>query len=601
MNKKQILSVAASMVMLTACNEYDPGLIEGGAGDYTPAELQLMEKYTENFEARYGTIDENHTWGFGSAEVGAKTRAVNANANEWADPNYGGWIVPPPLTDAQIAVVKKYFQTHQSEPAYENPNWTNYFIQQVYKGGTNPMEGYSPERYWAANDETEILAGENMDHLVAIDGEFVDHNYNFNKGDCGINEKVLNNGYTVNNDNSADAYHSDKIVLMENSTTKSFGYANSVANVVLTDYTWLVDYKTIMAAMGSEADCLDDGWNRSFMGFDFANVIGEDIYVDKNWGTFHRKYNDDGTEVWSYHNEFAAGYDYPTFDFGGQSYRLLTNQKNRYAYDKNVKYGGKVNLDDYKDEDGNNGWKNKTLVAELLSLGYLPVADTKEFIKLGTGADGYYSDWIVTLTEAKKTPNTPDNPDTPSGETWYRIMCEDLGNTNDFDFNDLVFDVSFTKVSDGNYTAHVRVQAAGGTLPIYLHNNENKDFEAHHLLSGSDRLDPINVGTGNTAAPKDIYIYNLTSDNPNYINIYVEKTAADKTKESTLLPKSGTNRLLNKAPQKICIPISEVGNVRWMKEMQQIEWGYPHFEDWVQNESYGFKWTTTEVNTAPLY
>lgn len=603
MNKKQILSVAAGVVMLTACSEYDPGLTKGGVGDYTPADLQLMEKYTENFEARYGTIDENHTWGFGSAAQGAKTRAANSEANQWADSDHGNWKVPDPLTAEQIAVVTKYFQTHKN-PQYEDPKWTNYFVQQVYTGGSAPREGYSPEKYLAA-DEQNYTSGTQLDHLSAVDGEFVDHIYNFNHGDCGINNDVLDNGKTVNN----GTYHSDKIMLMENSTTKFFGYANSNASVVRTEYTGLVSYKTIMAAMGDEAKCLDDGWDRSFMGFDFENIIEDEMCVpgDENW-KWHWSYSyvsseneQGGSSKVEWPQGWADGKEYPTFNVGSKSCRILISSRNIYACDTNEpNYHGKVTVNLYNNED------QTAFIEKLMDLGYMPVQDSNEWIKPGTVADGYYSDWIVSLAEAKKngTPN-PNPSDTPSGETWYRIMCEDLGNTNDFDFNDLVFDVYFTG-EPGNYTAHVRVQAAGGTLPIYLAIDGNESYEAHHLLGMWDEtIVPINVGTSNTAAPKDIVIDNLVTNNPNDINIYVEKKVAENTKETILLPKSGTNRSLSKAPQKICIPNGQ--NVRWMKEMQQIEWGYPHFADWVQNEwgQYGFNgatpWTTTEVNPSPLY
>lgn len=608
MNKKQILSVAAGMVMLTACSEYDPGLTKGGVGDYTPAELQLMDKYTENFEARYGKIDENHTWGFGSAEVGAKTRAANPEANQWADPGHGGWIVPPPLKSEQIAVVKKYFQTHKY-PTYEDPKWTNYFVQQVYKGGTDPMAGYSPEVYTAANNQSSIEPGEHMDYLCAVEGNFVDHINNFNRGDCDKNNDVLDNGQTVNN----GTHHSDKIMLMENSTTKSFGYTNSTGDVVRTEYTGLVSFETIIEALGEEAYCLRDGWNRSFMGFDFELMVDDECYPTAwdsetqsvipvySYLTFEGDYYIDGEKKSNY-----------VYQYNGKSVRMLCNQTNQYCGILKEVSDGEL-YSDYRDANNNNELLGKKLNTEiidnLLKEGYLPIDDTnnRTWVKIGGCADGYYSDWIVSLAEAKKTPNTPDNPDTPdtpSGETWYRIMCEDLGNTNDFDFNDLVFDVYFTG-EPGNYTAHVRVQAAGGTLPIYLAYDGNEAYEAHHLLGMWDEtIVPINVGTGNTAAPKDVEI-GMATNNPNDINIYVEKKVAENTKETILLPKSGTNRSLNKAPQKICIPNGQ--NVRWMKEMQQIESAYPHFEDWVQNEwgQYGFNgatpWTTTEVNPSPLY
>ncbi|MDE5549766.1 MAG: hypothetical protein K2I99_00195 [Bacteroidaceae bacterium] len=572
MNKKQILSVAAGMVMLTACSEYDPGLTGGWTGDYTPAELQLMEKYTENFEARYGTIDENHTWGFGSAEAGAKTRGANPKGNMWEEE---GWKIPPMITPEQRDIVRQYFQQNPNL-TYTDPQWTNFWIQQIYSGGTNTNAAQTEERY-TIGDGNKVVGGECMDHLVSRNANGVeDHIYNFN-----------------NSDNNAWGGR----MLMENSSTYSFGYYNSnesschYGKAALVSWTVIRDWAN---AKGLNGDCLDDKWNRSYMGFDWEQAASIDCYAAIiDWDKV----------VWSlYPNHLASGLlGYETFEFEGVEYKYLNEQTNKYTADESEPtYRGKKEFQDKPADD---------TIRELLALGYLPVfhSEEKVWFKIPdtAGSDGYYSDWIVTLTEANKTPNNPDTPDTPSEQTWYRIMCEDLGNTNDFDFNDLVFDVYFTG-EPGNYTAHVRVQAAGGTLPIYLACDGNETWEAHHILGVWDEtIAPVNVGTGNTAAPKDVEIYNLATNNPNDIDIYVEKVVAENTKETILLPKSGTNRLLTKAPQKICIPNGQ--NVRWMKEMQQIESAYPHFADWVQNEwgQYGFSgatpWTTTDVNSGPLY
>ena len=178
------------------------------------------------------------------------------------------------MTDEQKAVVIKYFQITPNL-GYEDPHWTNYFMQQVYKGHSSPREGYSPEAYLAANGSTYLYASDYMDHLAAIDGNFVDHINNFNHGDCSTNGSVLDNGGNAND----GPFHSDKIMYMKESTTKSFGYYNSNGSVRRTEYTGLVSYKTIMKALGSEADCLEDGWNRSFMGFDFEQMVGPEIYA----------------------------------------------------------------------------------------------------------------------------------------------------------------------------------------------------------------------------------------------------------------------------------------------------------------------------------
>lgn len=56
------------------------------------------------------------------------------------------------------------------------------------------------------------------------------------------------------------------------------------------------------------------------------------------------------------------------------------------------------------------------------------------------------------------------NPNKPEPMSWI-VACEDLGATDDFDFNDVVFGV---KHAAGDSCATVTALASGGTLPVYL-------------------------------------------------------------------------------------------------------------------------------------
>ena len=431
------------------------------------AQETIQKTYEEAFITRFGTPASTVDWGFGSTQ--ASTREENANANEWADPAkaYGGLLVPPPLTPEQTAVVKKYFQTHPNL-GYEDPKWSNYFIQQVYKGHTDVPQGCAtPEQYLAANGTSYIIASDHMDHLIAVDTEkgIYDHINNFNHGDCGENHTVLDNGGNAND----GPFHTDKIMYMKNSTTKSFGYHNSDGSLYHTNYTGLVSYKTIMEEMGAEANCLNDGWERSFMGFDFEQMVGNSVYkaiLDYS----HWTATEDQVEGVEYVNNFPV-IGYETFEFEGKTYNYLTAETNMYAADWNEPvYGGKVNYNDPPTND---------VIRDLLSKGYLPYSDTKkDWVKVGGTADGYYSDWIVTLTEAK----TDNDPKTRTDIQKIRVIAEDLTvdsdaeGKSDFDFNDVVFDVVWTRTYTDEVLSSEKVEivlkAAGGTLPLYLDGNE---------------------------------------------------------------------------------------------------------------------------------
>ena len=55
-------------------------------------------------------------------------------------------------------------------------------------------------------------------------------------------------------------------------------------------------------------------------------------------------------------------------------------------------------------------------------------------------------------------------PEAPKTMSWI-VACEDLGVTDDFDFNDVVFGVTHAA---GETTAKITALASGGTLPVYL-------------------------------------------------------------------------------------------------------------------------------------
>lgn len=211
--------------------------------------------------------------------------------------------------------------------------------------------------------------------------------------------------------------------------------------------------------------------------------------------------------------------------------------------------------------------------------------------------DGYYNNWIVKLSPAN--PNFRVEYPTPAYNKHRRIMCEDLGNTNDFDFNDLVFDVYYTGTKEEGYEAHITVQAVGGTLPIYIGKpSDDNSNEAHHILgaeANSDgKYDPIiNFGGNRTTEDGDITIGDLTDTDPNYIEIYVIDETNQAGRILTLPNDKGGKfeKPGDAAPQKICVPYG----TPWTYEHQQIEELYPHFRDWV--EHHGNTWWIDEEDT----
>lgn len=155
-----------------------------------------------------------------------------------------------------------------------------------------------------------------------------------------------------------------------------------------------------------------------------------------------------------------------------------------------------------------------------------------------------------------------------------RIMCEDLGDTKDFDFNDVVFDAK--RYEDG----HIKVTllAAGGILPIYV-----DDVDVHEKL-GSMK---------NTGEGEDVKAYSFTIPAGKYnsimqipVKVVLEPNA---TPEIAAKYEYVLNATVGKAPQKICAPIG----TNWAKEYKDIKIAYSEFITWVQSNNPKL-WMTVE-------
>lgn len=176
-------------------------------------------------------------------------------------------------------------------------------------------------------------------------------------------------------------------------------------------------------------------------------------------------------------------------------------------------------------------------------------------------ADGYFDDWVVKVT-----------PGTHQGwPVTVRVMCEDLGNSFDWDFNDVVFDVTF-EGKGSNIYAKLTLRASGGTLPIIVGTTDER-YETHRLL-GDGSMTPIL----SSAAPAvyTVKVPSATNNGKNVANakkipIYVdgvEVTAIDLSQSNT--------------PQRFACP----DYVQWSPELTNICVTYPNFPTWVQDPDF---------------
>ena len=426
---------------------------------------------------------------------------VNANANEWADPNkqYGGWLVPDPLTEGQKLRVQLYFQSHPNL-TYEDPHWENFFVQQVYKGATNPSNSYSntTEVVTAANGTT--YKSGNMNLLTVGQSEV--HINNFNDGNCSTSN-VLDNGKTVNN----GTYHSDQIMLMVNiDDTSCFGYHMTGSSIQRNDKAALVSAEVIdawAAQNGNPGEAVVDKWNRSFIGFDLALFNLSEVTTDTPM-----KYQNAQTGNYAKINgEIVQINKSDNILYNGAPVYLISANTNQYGGTKKTISDGDF-IKEYRYKDGNGAeqvdkYLDVDYINKLLADGYLPVKDSnlRDWVKVTDGSDGYYSDWIVTLCEAQRiTPETPENPGNTSGSSKEEMQIwsyafEDSNLKSDYDMNDVVIKVQETT----NGTLKVMLVAAGCEYDnkVYLGDTlirwDNDTEEVHDALGGTHGL-TVNTG-----------------------------------------------------------------------------------------------------------
>lgn len=218
---KKILFVGITALAMASCTH----------DDYTPVSKQ--EQYQAVFEKEFGTVNPNVNWGFTPQQVFTfdengkliGTRGHDANANEW----YKYLTVPAALTDAQKEVVRKWFQTHKNPQGLE-VNWSDFFVQQVYKGGTKTEGSQSLETYEILKDGVptggKVTGSNQMDWLhCGNNSEVGDHINNFNNGNAG--EKDV-----YEDDHKS---HKDRIMYMKDYNTTCFGFHDSYGQTYYDD------------------------------------------------------------------------------------------------------------------------------------------------------------------------------------------------------------------------------------------------------------------------------------------------------------------------------------------------------------------------------
>lgn len=620
--------------------------------EYVPINEQKLETFEQVFKEVYGEPAPDHDWGFSTryriadestTEViyldsvapstepsRARTRTANPDANMW-----GRYYtnIPDPLTADQKKRVRLYFQYNQY-PTNEPVSYSNFFVQDVYKGATTPLNDgtadksqYSTEKYTFNGQQ--VAGSAHMDKLTA--GTSHDHIYNYNNATCSTNYNVWDGrtyepGYpktaqTGTGDWEAENYnhivfHKDEIMLMENSSTSCFGWYESQGSIQHDDKYVIISGATIDAwatTFARDHEGMDLGASvtgRGFVGFDYeAQIDLSDLYA------------------------FPNGWDEPAWD----EY-IWNPEKN----DNDIIHHDAVHHDGIRcNEDGIPYLKNNTNQYSCVEVpagttGAYPVWERDFWVTVGC-ADGYYSDWIVcivqaqgkTITSRTKIEKIGTDEKYPVDDQCGRIFCEDLGvsSREDLDFNDVVFDVDvymhyetgtkyyYTIYSDGRkvldrtepystvdrptYTAKIKLQAAGGTLPLTVAGKEVHSAFGVGLTTMVNTLDGNSTAFGSSVtgrSPVTLGEFTPRQLFPNDPNV-TDETKIYASQIPVVVKYSQTINVLQSklggAPAKLFIPNQ---TTKWAVERKPLSQAYPKFAGYVQDKSIRW-WDDSDLST----
>lgn len=200
-----------------------------------------------------------------------------------------------------------------------------------------------------------------------------------------------------------------------------------------------------------------------------------------------------------------------------------------------------------------------------------------------------YNDCVFLLDGNFEEDIIPDPiPEEDPEENSWIIACEDLGDTDDYDFNDVVFKVSHVS---GQTTATVTPLAAGGTLETFIIHNNSYLGETHQLLgakqSASGSYPMINTSKITaTATPLEVTVaedFTITK-NMGGFGILVKGKNGDSNATLITAPTAGT------APQMFCVPATWA----WPTERTKIQDAYPDFAKW-SADSNNIEWYNNSV------
>ena len=577
---------------------------------YSPEEIQqleaqkIVEKYNKAFEATFGKPKANHNWGFGPTAA-ARTRGVDVNHNQWYNTGegipavYGTLEEDPVVTDEERIGVFTYMNKVDNRVKTDNIIWNDYFVSQVWDGGTNYI--LNGKIYGVPAQDTNDPTQYTKTLVDAADGLITEN---------GVDQSISGAIYTPFS--TSYAKQDGTTVTIPGGDKMDYLFVNETGQGNLENGS--LDKETgLISGAG--------GWTH-INNFNSANCP-DPWYAGKTWMTKDENGNPSGTYDFAYNQSdgsyfshkyliisgeeiFAGNQDmldkygdfyYVCFDFE-KPYTDAEKAKEETfiwvtPYDNNgaKQNRQKVQVKGYYTDDNMPSEEQMNAAVKVLNSNYTSYETTGDEKPSVAGylygdkhfaGDNNYTDWIVRISPANYK-NTP-----PPATLSIRVMAEDLSVTDpqhDFDFNDVVFDV--IRVDDNN--AQIILQAAGGTLPLKIGStNGVGGFEVHAKFGvetnvmvntrwqGVPRGSSVDCGTINIDGGfTEANFYDTVRDD---IRVEVEKTGSDGVTKTWVLLSAPKD---NSAPSKFGCPIG----TDWVNERVFIDDIY-NFSEWVTGADY---------------
>ena len=570
---------------------------------------KVVNTYKAAFEQYIGgKVAANQTWGF-SGTFASGTRAVDVNHNMWyqtgsgIDEIYGKLEEDPVVTDEERMGVFRYMNHADDRQKVNNLTLDDYFVSQVWDGGTNYIVNNTI--YGVPTQDNSDPRQYNRTGIQDADNKITDN---------GIDSSITGAEYTPLT--TSFAGQNGETVNRAGGDYMDYLFVNETGEGDLANGT--IDNKGIITGAGgwthinnfNSADCPDPWYaGKTWMTKDKETGIKSGTYDfaynQTNGGTFfsHKYLIISGNEIFANNPEMKAKYGkfyYVCFDFEKPYTDAEKANETTFFYYTPTDNKGyeqaqqKISLPGYYTNaniptdavlaavKANNG--NYVSISNVSVAGYN--YGTQHF-----NGDNNYTDWIVRISPA----NYEETPPTPPSNADLRVMAEDLTNgttDEDFDFNDIVFDVYFGAAN----TAKVVVKAAGGTLDLRIARVENPTTDAdwsevHGLFASvNPGVNCANkmINTHGTDADQSANVQRQSLDGltcPEFTLPFAVTTNADAKKIKIQVKKGGNWVEITSEQGEPAAKFAVPHTYGWMKERTSIKAVNETFTTWCQGES----------------